>query len=136
MVNVKVIIYLIVDKLDIDKLEKLDVDKLSPVLADLSELSIIVKNDVVKKYVYDANIKDIKNKIPNITNLITNTALKAKINDVKGEIPDVSDFAKKQIMMQKYQTGKKTILHFSDYNKLYRLQQLIYLMQRKKKKVT
>ena len=112
MVNVKVIIYLIVDKLDIDKLEKLDVDKLSPVLADLSELSIIVKNDVVKKYVYDANIKDIKNKIPNITNLITNTAFKAKINDVKGEIPDVSDFAKKQIMMQKYQTGKKTILLF------------------------
>ena len=56
-----------VDKLDIDKLkkyipnnlsnlkskvDKLDVDKLVLVLADLSKLSDVVKNDVVKKEVY------------------------------------------------------------------------------------
>ena len=44
------------DKLDIDKLknvkskvDKLDVDKLVPVPVDLTKLSAVVKNDVVKK---------------------------------------------------------------------------------------
>ena len=60
-----------VDKLDIDKLknvpsnlrnlkskvDKLDVDKLVRVPVDLSKLSDVVKNDVVKKVVYNANIK-------------------------------------------------------------------------------
>ena len=62
-----------VDKLDIDKLknvpsglsnlkrkvDKLDVDKLVPVPVDLSKLSDVVKNDVVKKDVYNAKIKKI-----------------------------------------------------------------------------
>ena len=65
-----------VDKLDIDKLgnvpsnlsnlkskvDKLDVDKLVPVLVDLSKLSDVIKNDVVKKDVYNAKIKDIEDK--------------------------------------------------------------------------
>ena len=69
-----------VDKLDNDKLknaltnvsnlkskvDKLDVDKLVTVPLDLSKL-----NDVVK------NVED---KIPNVTNLATTTALNAKIN--------------------------------------------------------
>ena len=60
-----------VDKLDIDKLknvpayssnfknevDKLVVDKLLPVLPDLSKLSDVVKNDVVKKDVYNAKMK-------------------------------------------------------------------------------
>ena len=33
--------------------DKLDIDKLVPVLVDLSKLSDVVKNDVVKKDVYD-----------------------------------------------------------------------------------
>ena len=49
------------------KVDKLDLDKL-------------VKNNVVKKGVYDANIKNIEDKIPDITNLATNTTLNAKIN--------------------------------------------------------
>ena len=89
-----------VDKLDIDKLknvptnlsnlkskvDKLDVDKLVPVPVDLSKLSDAVKNDVVKKDVYNAKIKDTEDQIPHITNLATNTTLNAKINEVKGEI--------------------------------------------------
>ena len=65
-----------VDKLDIDKLknvptnlrnlkskvDKLDVDKLVPVPVDLIKLSGVVKNDVVKKYVYNAKIKTIEEK--------------------------------------------------------------------------
>ena len=35
-----------------------------------------------------ANIKNIEEKIPDITNLTTNASLIAKINEVKGEIPN------------------------------------------------
>ena len=72
-----------VDKLDIDKLKnvptvlsnlkskkaKFDVNKLIPIPVDLSKLSDVVKNDVVKIDVYNAQIKNIEEKIPDITNL-------------------------------------------------------------------
>ena len=35
------------------EVDKLDIDKLAPVPADLSKVSDVVKNDVVKKTVYD-----------------------------------------------------------------------------------
>ena len=35
------------------EVDKLDIDKLVPVPVDLSKLSDVVKNDVVKKYLYD-----------------------------------------------------------------------------------
>ena len=50
------------------KLDELDVDKLVP------------EKDVIKKDVYNAKIKNIEDKIPDITNLATNTTLNAKIN--------------------------------------------------------
>ena len=77
------------------KVDKLDVDKLVPVLVDLSKLSNVVKNDVVKKDVYNAKIKNIEDKIPDITNLATKTTLNAKTNEVKGEIPSITDLANK-----------------------------------------
>ena len=49
------------------KVDKLDVDKLLPVLIDLSKLSDVVENDVVKKDLYNAKIKNIEDKIPGIT---------------------------------------------------------------------
>ena len=91
-----------VDKLDIDKLknlptnlsnlknkaDKLDVDKLLPAPIHLSDA---VKNDVVKKDMHNAKIKNIEDKIPDITNLATNTTLNAKINEVKSEIPSITN---------------------------------------------
>ena len=50
------------------KVDKLDVDKLLSVPIGLSKLSDVVKNDVVKKDVYNAKIKDIEDKIPGNTN--------------------------------------------------------------------
>ena len=35
------------------KVDKLDIDKLVPVIVDLSKLSDVVKNDVIKKNLYD-----------------------------------------------------------------------------------
>ena len=60
------------------KVDKLDIDKLVPVLVNLSKLSDIVKNDLLK-------IQNIEDKIPEITNLATNASLNAKINNVKVE---------------------------------------------------
>ena len=93
-----------VDKLDTDRLkdvptnlsnlkskvDKLGIDKLVPVPVDLSKLSDVVKNDVVKKGVYNAKIKNIEDKVPDITNLASNASLNTIINEVKGEIPNIS----------------------------------------------
>ena len=56
----------------------MDVDKLVPVHIDLSKLSDVGKNDVVKKDLYNRNAKvtNIEDKIP----VITNASLNAKIN--------------------------------------------------------
>ena len=62
-----------------------------PVPVDLCKLKDIVRNDAVKKDVYNAKIKDIEDKIPHITNLATNTALNAKINEVKNEIFSITN---------------------------------------------
>ena len=72
------------------KVDKLDVDKLVPALVDLSKLCDVVKNDVIKK---DAKIKNIEDKIPDITNLATTTTLNAKINEVKNKILNITDLA-------------------------------------------
>ena len=96
-----------VEKLGIDKLKnlptnlsslkikvgKLDVDKVVPVPVDLHKLSGLVKNDVVIKDVYNAKIKNIEDKIPDITNLTTTTTLNAKINEVKNEIHNIKNLA-------------------------------------------
>ena len=79
-----------VDKVDIDKLknlsnlkskvDKLNVDKLVHVLIDLSKPSDVVNNGVIKKDVCNAKIKNIEDKIPDITNFADNASLNAKIN--------------------------------------------------------
>ena len=63
------------------KLDKLDFDKLVSAPVDYSRPSDVVKNDLVKKDVYNANIK-----IPDTTNLATNVSLNAEINELKSEI--------------------------------------------------
>ena len=73
------------------EVDKLDIDKLVPVPVDLSKLSDVVKNDVVKKTDYNAKITEIENKIPDISNLASKTAL----NTVENEIPDTSGYIKK-----------------------------------------
>ena len=73
---------------------KLDIDKWGPVTAGLSKRSNVVKNEILKKAEYNAEIKNIEDKIPDITNLATKTILNTKINEVKAEIPSISGLAK------------------------------------------
>ena len=74
------------------EVDKLDIDKLAPVPVDLSKLSDVVKNDVVKKTVYDKVVA----KVNNIDT--SDFVLKAKYQTDKTElekkIPDVADFVK------------------------------------------
>ena len=52
-----------------------------------------MKNDVVRKDVYNAKVKNSENKVLDITNLAINAPLNAKINEVKGKIPTISNLA-------------------------------------------
>ena len=91
------------------KVDKLDVDKLVSVPVDLSKLSDTVKNDVIKKDRYNAQIKNIEDKIPDITNLATNTTLNAKINEVKNEIPGTTSLATSSALNAKINQVKNKI---------------------------
>ena len=63
--------------------DKLNIDKLKTVATNLSNLKIKVV----------AKIKNIEDKIPDITNLATNGSLNAKINEVKGETANITNLA-------------------------------------------
>ena len=75
------------------EVDKLDIDKLALVPVDLSKLSDVVKNDVVKKTVYDK----LTAKVNNIDT--TRFALKAKYDtdklELENKIPHTSGLAKK-----------------------------------------
>ena len=73
------------------KVDKLYVDKLVLVPVDWFKLSDEVKNDDVKKDVYNAKIKNAEDKTPDITNLATATALIA----VGNKILNASNLVKK-----------------------------------------
>ena len=81
------------------KTDVLDIDKLVPAPVDLIKLSYLVKNDIVKKDVYNANINNIEDKMPDITNLATNATPNAKINEVKNKILNITNFATTTVLM-------------------------------------
>ena len=82
------------------EVDKIDTDKLKTVPDDLAKLSNVVKNDVVKKTIYNT----LKNKVDAIdtsvfvtrTKFTTDTnALDDKIDKVEKKIPDISGLATK-----------------------------------------
>ena len=96
------------------EVDKLDIDKLVPVPFDLSKLSDLVKNDVVKKAVYDRLVakvdnidtsgfvlktmydrdkSEIENKILDTSGLVKKTDYNAKITEIEGKIPSISGLA-------------------------------------------
>ena len=98
------------------EVDKLDIDKLVPVPVDLSKLSDVVKNDVVKKDVYDKLVtkvnnidtsrfvlktkydtdkSELENKIPDTSGLVKKTNYNTKITELENKIPDISNLATK-----------------------------------------
>ena len=120
------------------KVNNLNVDRLVPNPVDLSKLSDVVKYIVVQEDVYNAKIKNIEDKISDITNTATHASLNAKINEVKGETPNVtnlmitndlsalsvSNLVKKLTITQNLMTRKRKLLIIITINIL-RLQNLI-----------
>ena len=94
------------------EVDKLDIDKLVPIPVDLSKLSDVVKNDVVKKTVHDKLVAkvdnidtsdfvlktkyntdktELENKIPDVTDFVQKT----KLTELENKIPDISNLATK-----------------------------------------
>ena len=72
------------------EIEQLVIDKLVPIPADLNKLSNVVKNDVVKKAVYDQLVAKVNNIDPSYFVLKTNYQTDKTELEIK--IPDVTDF--------------------------------------------
>ena len=98
------------------EVDKLDIDKLATVLVNLRKLSDSVKNDVIKKNVYDKLVIKVKsidtgwfvlktkydtdkseldNKIPDTSSLLKKTDYDSKVSEVEGKIPDITHLATK-----------------------------------------
>ena len=75
------------------EVDKLDVDKLKPIPTDLSKLSDVVKNDVVKKTDYNELVAKVDN--VDTSGLVKKTDYKTKITEIGDKIPDRSNFVKK-----------------------------------------
>ena len=89
-----------------------------PVSVDLSKLSDAVKNDVVKKALYDKLVgkvnstdtsgfvlktmtqikQEFKNKIPDTSGLAKKTNYNAKITEIEGKIPSISGLATNAVL--------------------------------------
>ena len=82
------------------EVDKLDIDKLVPIPVDLSKLSDVVNNDVVKKTEYNKLVTKVDN--IDTTNFVKKTkyekdgsGFKDKISKIDKKIPDVSGLVKK-----------------------------------------
>ena len=76
------------------EVDKLDIEKLAPVPVDLSKLSDVVKNDVVKKTVYDKLAAKVNN--IDTSAFVLKTKYQTDKTELEKEIPDVTDFVKKR----------------------------------------
>ena len=75
------------------EVDKLDIDKLVPIPVDLSKLSDLVKNDVVKKTDYNKLVTKVDNL--DTSGLVKKTDYNTKITEIEGKIPDISGLATK-----------------------------------------
>ena len=99
------------------EVDNLDIDKLVPIPIDLSKLSHVVKNDVVKKVAYDKLVakkvssidtrgfdlktkydtdkSELENETPDTSGLVKKTDYNTKITEIEGKSPDVSNLTTK-----------------------------------------
>ena len=76
------------------EVDKLYIDKLTTVPVDLSKLSNVVKNDIVKKTVYDKLVAKVDN--VDTSDLVKKADYNTKITEIDDKIPDSSSsFVKK-----------------------------------------
>ena len=76
------------------EVDKLNIDQLAPIPVGLSKLSDVIKNDVVKKALYDK----LAGKVNNIdtSDFFLKTKYQTGKTELENKIPDVTNFVKKQ----------------------------------------
>ena len=74
-------------------MDKLDIEKIALVPVDMSKLGDVVKNDVVKKTVYDQLAAKVNNIDTN--DFVLKTKYQTDRTELEKKIPDVTDFVKK-----------------------------------------
>ena len=79
------------------EVHELEIEKLVPIPADLRKLSNVLKNDVVKKTVYDRLVA----KVNNIDTSVLKTKYQTEKTELEKKIPDTRDLVKKQIIILK-----------------------------------
>ena len=67
------------------------------------------KNDIVKRHVYDVQIKDIEHKILDIFNLVINTAVNANLSEVENDIPSITNLITNTYLNAKINEVKKNV---------------------------
>ena len=75
------------------KVDKLGIDKLVPVTVDLRKLSDVVKNDVVKKTVYDKLVAKVNN--IDTRGFVLKTKYDTDKSELEKKIPDTSGLIRK-----------------------------------------
>ena len=121
------------------EVDKLDIEKLVPIPVDFSKLSDVVKNDVVKKTVYDKlrakvdNIdtsdfvlktkcntdkRELENKIPDTSGLVKKPSYNTKITELENRIPDISNLATKAALtaVENKISSVSNLVKKTDYN--------------------
>ena len=81
------------------EVDKLDIDRLVPVPTDLSNLSNVVKNDLVKKAVYNKLVAKVDN--IDTSDFVLKTKYSANKAELENKIPDTSNLVKKQLIILK-----------------------------------
>ena len=81
------------------EVDKLNIDKLVPVPTDLSKLSNVVKNDVVKKVVYNKLVAKVDN--IDTSDFVLKTKYSTDKAEVENKIPDTSGLVKRLITILK-----------------------------------
>ena len=90
---------------------KLDIAKLETTPVDLSKLSNLVKNDVVKKTEYDELVKKVNTiQTTGTSDLVKKTDYNTKVNDIKKKTTD-HNHCNKDITTQEF--NKVTAEHFA-----------------------
>ena len=75
------------------EVDKLDIDKLAPIPVDSSKLSDVVKNDVVKKTVYDKLVAKLDN--IDTSDFVLKTIYNTDKMELENKIPDISSLTTK-----------------------------------------
>ena len=75
------------------EVDKLDIDKLIPIPADVSKSRDVVKNDVVKKTVYNKLVAKVDN--IDTSDFVLKTNYNTDKTELENKIPDISGLVKK-----------------------------------------